>query len=119
MPSRRGKRSSKLTDTPFLCLFKNAHTIPAALIRDHVLSGAANLGSAASAAVRAACFPGCFNLLPSSHVGLRKSDVLFCAGNLALMALCESFVHTSHYNRTTVRLMSRYGSCGRDCKIGI
>jgi hypothetical protein len=106
-----GKRSFKLTDTLFIVcsrvLTPHCSRLPLSeaartFSRTKSACGAANLGSAASAAIRAACFPGCLNLFPSSYVRLRQSDVLFCAGNLALMSLCESFVHTSHYTRTTV-----------------
>jgi hypothetical protein len=45
------------------------------------------------AAIGAAGLPGGGNLFRCPDVGLRKFNPLFCAGNLALMALFESLVH--------------------------
>lgn len=56
----------------------------------------------ATAAVGAAGFLGCFDLFRRPDVRLRQLDPAFCAGNLALVTLRNSIVHTLHYTLDAV-----------------
>lgn len=55
--------------------------------------GTARRAIALAASGRTACFAGSLNLLFGPQVRLGKSYPFFCAGDLALMSFCKSFVH--------------------------
>lgn len=56
----------------------------------------------ATGGIGAAGFPGGFDLFRRPHVRLRQFDPASGAGNLPLVTLCDSVVHTLHYTLTAV-----------------
>ena len=59
--------------------------------------GSHGFGLPVTAQVRTAGFAGGFDLFVGPYIGLRNLDVLSGAGNLALVTLGESLVHTLDY----------------------